>query len=83
MKKYKIPITRLAPCGNIISFNTEVVLIKPSLAKFTFWHHSKIVGSIVCEVGNMAINDATDFLLEGYFKSNEFKETTKKGGAWN
>ena len=83
MKKYKIPITRLAPCGSIVSLNTEVVLVKPSLAEFTIWHNSKIIGSIVCKVGNMAIIDATDFLLESYFKTDAFKETTKKGGAWN
>lgn len=53
------------------------------MAKFEFWHDSHLIGFILCEVGEMGIFDATDFLIEGYFKSIEFEKNRKEAGTWN
>ena len=55
----------------------------PSLVRFEYWHENHLIGSIICEVGEMWIFKATDFLIEGYFKSEEFKAFRKEAGQWN
>lgn len=83
MKTYRIPIKKLSPCGSLIKVEAVVNLILPSVTKFDFWHNGKVIGSLFCKVGNMAIGEATDFLLDEYFKSDEFKAFKKEAGQWN
>jgi hypothetical protein len=83
MKTYKIPIKKLSPCGLIIKIDAVANLVLPSVASFDFWHDGHLIGNIKCEVGNIAIFDATDFLIDGYFKSEEFKAFRKEAGRWN
>lgn len=80
---YRIPISRLSPCGQVVKFEAVVNLILPSVAHFDFLHNGQLIGFIVCEVGEMGIFDATDFLIEGYFKSHKFEESRKESGIWN
>lgn len=83
MKTYKIPLKRLSPCGSIVKIDAVVNLVLPSIANFDFWHDGRLIGSIKCEVGNIAIYDATDFLIDGYFKSEEFTAIRKEVARWN
>jgi hypothetical protein len=83
MKTYKYPIKKLSPCGLIINIDTVVNLVLPKVAKIDYWHNEHLIGFILCEVGEMAIFEATDFLIEGYFKSGEFKAFRKEAGKWN
>lgn len=83
MKTYKFPIQRLSPCGTIVKIDTVVKLILPKLAKFDFWHDGRLIGNILCEVGNMQVFEATDFVIEEYFKSEEFQAYRKEAGKWN
>lgn len=83
MKTYRIPISKLSPCGQVVKIEAVVKEILPRMAKFEFWHDSHLIGFILCEVGEMGIFDATDFLIEGYFKSIEFEKSRKEAGIWN
>ncbi len=83
MNVYKFPLQRLSPCGILVNIEVEAKLILPSLAKFDIRHDGKLIGNIVCEVGNMQVFDATDFVIDGYFKSEEFKAFRKEAGKWN
>lgn len=83
MKTYRIPISRLSPCGQVVKIEAVVNLILPKIAKFDFWHDSHLIGFILCPVGDRGIFKATDFLIEGYFKSIEFEKNRKESGIWN
>ena len=78
MKTYNIPIKRLSPCGMIVKIDTVVKLIAPSVASFDFWHDGQLIGNILCEVENIQVFDAIDFLIKGYFKSEKFKTFRKE-----
>jgi hypothetical protein len=83
MKTYKIPIQKLSPCGTLVKIEAVVNLVLPSVAKFDFLHDGHLIGFILCEVGEMGIFEATDILIDGYFKSEEFKAYRKEAGRWN
>ncbi len=83
MKTYRIPISKLSPCGQVVKIEAVVKEILPRMAKFDFWHNSRKIGHIICQVGDMGIFKATDFLIEGYFESIEFEKSRKDGGSWN
>lgn len=83
MKTYRIPISRLSPCGQVVKIEAVVNLILPKTAKFDFWHNSHLIGFIICPVGDMGIFEASDFLIEKYFESPEFEQSRKEAGVWN
>lgn len=83
MKTYRIPISKLSPCGQVVKIEAVVREILPRMAKFEFWHDSHLIGFIVCQVGYTEIFEASDFLIEGYFKSIEFEKSRKEAGVWN
>jgi hypothetical protein len=83
MKTFRFPIEKLSPCGMIIQIKTVACWLPPSLVRFEYWHESHLIGFIICEVGEMGIFKATDILMDGYFKSDEFKKFRKEAGQWN
>ncbi|WP_130274473.1 hypothetical protein [Cecembia calidifontis] len=58
-------------------------LVLPKVVKFDYWHGKNLIGFILCEVGEMGIFEATDILIDEYFKSEEFKAFRKEAGKWN
>ena len=83
MKVYDIPINKLSPNGTVITIETKVLPAPDNNALFIFFHDEILIGTILCPVGHFGIDDATDFLIDGYFKSNEFEAFIRKGGIWN
>lgn len=83
MTTYRIPIQRLSPFGQVVKIEAVVKLILPRIAKFVFWHNDRLIGEIICPVGDMGIFEASNLLIEGYFKSIEFEKSRKEEGIWN
>jgi hypothetical protein len=83
MKVYEIPIKKLSPGGTVITINTVVLPTPDNKALFTFFHDSILIGTILCPVGDTGIFKATDFVIQEYFKSDEFEAFIRKGGIWN
>lgn len=82
MKTYHYTIQKISPYG-LINIAVEVKEILPSKAHFRFMDNGGLIGTITCEVGNILIFEATNFIIEGYLKSKEFKNSRKEAGIWN
>ena len=79
MKVYEIPIKKLSPSGTVIHIESKVVPMIDKMALFIFWHNENLIGTILCEVGDLRIFEATDFLIDGYFQSEEFESFIREG----
>jgi hypothetical protein len=83
MNAYKMPIKRLSPCGSLVKIKVVALEILPEVLKIDHWHGDHLIGSIICEVGDMGIFVALEILMDRYFKSEEFKAFRKEAGTWN
>jgi hypothetical protein len=83
MKETVFELDKLTGEWGFVKITIKVVYIPPFFARFTYWDDDFLIGSAFCQVGDDDIFPASEFILNGYFKSEEFEKKRKEAGRWN
>jgi hypothetical protein len=82
MRDFEVIIRHITEYG-LVDIKVKAKPVPPLNAIITFWDRDFEIGKIGCQIGDINAFKAFDIILDGYFKSEEFKSNRKKVVTWN
>jgi len=82
MRDFEVIVRHITDFG-LVDIRVKAKPVPPFNTIITFWDQDFQIGKILCQVGDINAYEAFDTILDGYFKSEEFKSNRKKAGTWN